>query len=374
MTAASNRRWTAAQIAKIVAEHSKPIPKRPEKFDPLKASPQQLLHYGLPPNPSVANRAAYGLWLDLVQPVSIQLISTPLGFGPADYSLFSQAPFGAGREEESDNWSGIAVAADQPESFDVISCRIHVPSLTPPPTPQAAGVLPPAARAPSALAVSSWLGFDGLLGTSGSLAQIGITQSFLWVPNPANPITGDWQLTISAWWQWWMRDALTDVNTVPSLVVKEGDTVNCTLIRTSPFTAIGLMTDGNYSSGPIQLAPNLQNNPNPDPCLGRTAEWIVERPMKQKKYWPANPNADLWCKLYPLPEFDWVKFHDCLVTVDRAGAFTLRGPHPSRSLRTIEAKLQPSRGVVHSRALLDGPYKFRAGPQVGRSWPTTWPP
>ena len=360
------QRLTADEIAAIVREHTQPIPERPEGFDPLKAEAHELRHYGLPPNPGVDDSAAYRLWLDLVVPYTIHILAGPPGFGPNDYRLtpFMLSP--NGRQETSDNWSGIAIAADAGESYDVITCRIHVPLLTAPPTPAIAF----APHAPKALAVSTWLGFDGMHGTSNSMPQIGITQSYTWVPqNPPNPLPGTWTLTITAWWQWWMRGTTTSVNLV-SLPVKQGDVVNCWLVRTSPYSALGLMTNGIYTTGPFVFAPELASNPTPDPALGRTAEWIAERPMKPLAFLPPNPAADIWCKLYPLPQFDWVQFTDCLVLEDAGGFASLRALRPWRSLRMIEPFTAPiSKSVVHSRAKLDGPYSFRVGPAVGRTWP-----
>jgi hypothetical protein len=296
-------------------------------------------------------------------------IVNPLGFGPDEYLLKPYFLFGIGREETSDNWSGIGIAADAGEAFDAITCKIKIPYLVPPVSPALSA--PPAGspgKVPNALAVSTWIGFDGLLGTSNSMPQIGITQSFTWKPNSTG-VSGTWQLAINAWWQWWLRGQTTPVNAV-TLTVNEGDTVSLTLTRTSPFTATGVMVNGAHSSGPIHLYPDPTNGPGPS--LGRTAEWIAERPMKPMKYLPPKPNPDLWCKLYPLPKFDWVEFSDCQASAnstDGAGIATVRGTLPSRCLRMVEAKLSPSRSVIHSRAMVDGPNSFRVGPDVGRTWP-----
>ena len=195
-------------------------------------------------------------WVPPTRPIPVVLG----GFSPDDYHLTPFAMLAldekrraaTGQYRDCDGYG---------QSFDVITCKMQISKLRPPhgqlATAPAAGS---PGKAPNALAVSTWIGFDGLLGTSNSMPQIGIT--YKWTADPEYPRDsrlGSWQKEISAWWQCWLRDTTTDIN--PVTLTNEGAFVTCPLTRTSPFTITGLMTNGSQSSGKIHLFPDQSKNP-----------------------------------------------------------------------------------------------------------------
>jgi hypothetical protein len=351
--------------AEIEAENkrlSKEYPAPPSGFDPLKATPEELKHYGLPTRPK-KDAVADGLWRSLVSAPRGHASHKRTGGGtfPA-YELSSSEITGGGREQTSHNWSGIAIAADPQAPIDQVWATWQLPDVKPDPS---------APSSAKCFVMSSWIGIDGYLPTSSSLPQIGVTQSVEWK-------NGRWQILAQAWWQWWQRGKRNPVKPIASVPVAAGHMVVCNLERVNEFHVVGQIVNltTNVSSGPIRMPAPYRPikgpipGPIPVPILlqlgapGATAEWIAERPMKPNA--PTTINGDIFKYLYPLPVFKEVQFQGCVALSLSAGRS--HDLLPSKVLRMAAPVLSPSKGVIVSRTHQDPRndphHQFVVGPGV----------
>lgn len=167
----------------------------PADFDPLRASPDDLIGYFLPQRPDGASTPrALANWTRAMSP--------PLSFVQRTASgLSTLRPWGeravaAGTlpatQEASHNWSGAYIRTHDTSSFALVEAMWLVPRPYPPP-----GGQPGAAAAPGIYGSSVWIGLDGHDPGSFSLPQIGTAQ-FVNIPNP-----------VYAWYQWWVRETKT---------------------------------------------------------------------------------------------------------------------------------------------------------------------
>jgi hypothetical protein len=107
-------RITAKQIQEAQLKQLKPLPKPPKDFDPLKASAEDLMKYGLPRKPLRRNKAAYTIWKAIVsEPPSASYVrrGVLLSLALADYVLAYAREDYPGAQETSRNWSGAVTYA-----------------------------------------------------------------------------------------------------------------------------------------------------------------------------------------------------------------------------------------------------------------------
>lgn len=303
------------------------VPRAPKDFDPLKAKPEQLAVYGIPPRPPETEPEAFEIWKALVttplQPLETIVPDLPLA--APTYHLGSNTVVRGGRQQTSRNWSGVLAAADPRRPAMTIYGKWKVPEVR----------LPAGATEGQRYVCSIWAGLDGHRKIRGSLPQVGTTQEI--VLSSGRPV-----ITVHAWAQWWMRDHANPVLPFGGFVVRPGDDVVCALQVVNPqhviFT-VGNLTTGLHTPPKPILAPEyviplppLPPVRIPIPVRGVMAEWVVERPT-------------IWedTALYPLPDFDPIDFERCLVV---GSNFDIRGPRSPRFVRMIDTHRPTARSVV----------------------------
>jgi hypothetical protein len=262
-----------------------PIP--PETLNLLTATPEQLLHFGLPPRPSArAEPELYAVWRSFFVPRPI--------FVPAQVSpildvftpLVRETPGGTAifvtpetRFETSRNWCGAYIEANDNKVLVQVSGRWTVPRPSPP-----LGAGPPQDK-PVVYACSVWVGLDGQRRyLDSSLPQIGTWQSVAVAPG------GSTTVDTYAWVQWWAKDSPVDgesiaplrINSVP---VRPGDQVVCMVRVWGPSVAAvyvknlrtNLLAHFRIRAPTVILDGGHRHRYT---ISGATAEWVMERPTQ----------------------------------------------------------------------------------------------
>lgn len=327
-----------AQLDEILKELSKelkkrllPVPNVPKDFKPLKASQEELRKYAYPSRPPASNKVALDIWKKIVSgpipPDYWQAPVLPLMSGPVSYSLNYNATGFHGRNETSQNWSGVVTHSSDEPPFQTVYGMWEVPEVH----------APAGAIEGDVFACSAWVGMDGYAATSHSLPQIGTTQS-------VRIVNGQPVITYEAWWQWWLRGVLTvPVPITASVPVKAGDLVACSVEITARNAVVFGMSNLSRPGIPPYRQPITQ-----PPLLGviflwetvgTTAEWIAERPRDVQP-----PQG-----LFRLPDFKTVTFQGSAVS-SAAGRRDFR---PARIIRMVDNL--PDRCAVISRTNVPGP-------------------
>jgi hypothetical protein len=240
----------------------------PDGYDPRGKPADELLKLGLPPPPSRTTASlAYRNWEramspPLVFPPKPLVVSDLFAVLPEATRLARFAQVGS-LGESSRNWSGAYVRPRNPGAMVLVQARWTVGTTRAPTTGDE-------------FAVSTWVGLDGNDAATQSMPQIGTQVASL------NDPSQSWLL---AWWQWWIKpdpDALQVV--IQPLPVEEGDEIYAQVHEVGPATAsffIKNLTQG-IAFALVYTLPNPWG-PGPTPAVlgieGRTAEWIVERPL-----------------------------------------------------------------------------------------------
>lgn len=326
-----------------------PVKVPPRGFDPLTASNKDLVEYAYPRRPPEANREAFEIWRAIVSgPLptheSMYLI---VGEMPS-YQLSFSIPFSSGREETSQNWSGLVTHSSDDNPFVSVFGMWQVPAVSAPPGTHKGD-----------FRCSTWIGLDGTKRSLPSMPQIGTTQR-------VHVKHGVAKIKLEAWSQWWALGGISRIQPFDGFPIAVGDTVACSIDVVSPTSVNVSVTNITQGSQPYirSMAPIIITTPgsapivlNP-PVTGTTAEWIAERPR----------HFALPMNLYPLPVFDRVTFTGATVT-ETSG--TQRGLGPVKVIRMVEPHAGPrARLRVLSRAckqyLANGDEIAVAGPGLER--------
>jgi peptidase A4-like protein len=263
----------------------------PPGFDPLKASPEELETFFLPPIPDPrAAPQAHANW--------IKAMSPPLSFPENRVveelfaatllrSRYRQRGSGDFSEESSQNWSGGYIVPRDFSKMTLVQGRWRVPD----PKPSFAGN--------GEFASSVWVGLDGHAPTSRSMPQVGTGQYVSVAGGPPS-------LDLFAWWQWWERDDPRGQQIrYKGFPILAGQTVY-TQIQALSRTKVSVFVK-NETTGlafphwyVVQSPPLVGTNPLPPHVEGRTAEWIVER--------PTNPRTG---RYFDLANYGTATFIDC---------------------------------------------------------------
>lgn len=311
-----------AQIRERVA-FAKQSPK--PGFNPLRASPEELEKFKLPPRPDAKlSPRAFVNWRRMMSP--------PLWFIPqAKLERFAEDPSlafsvsetrrqqrlrmaGPTTQEGSRNWSGAYIRDDPAKRFVLIQAYWIVSRPYPPP-PEIAGDTWNAGT----YHATTWVGLDGHDGGSLSLPQLG-TSHVVTLPQDGNDLR-QLQTSLGAWWQWWVKnDPMDHPIDIPSteFLVQLGDLIAAQLDVLDPGTV--RFTLKNQSSGQLFPPFDVAAPPHQGGRLtveGKTAEWIVER--------PAEP---LSSDLLPFCDYGLVAFAHCNAAVALG-----QGPAQDRSLQ-----------------------------------------
>jgi hypothetical protein len=296
-TASYDHRQLEAEIRAIIEKRLVTTEQPPRDFDALIASRADLEGFGIAPMPSEpGNPGLLALWQEaLARPIVLKTLT--LKDIKLDFSYRLAKPdeinedalgrrgLGTSRQSSSRNWSGASVVANKFRRFTAIASLWRVPLPNP----------PPGAPVDGDYRATTWIGLDGDRLRSRSLPQLGTTQAVVVASGVAQPPT------YSAWFQWWVRDAIYPPMTFDPTIypVDAGDTiisylwvnagsnsVNVIMANVSQLWAVIFKFLGNGASLPVE---------------GSTAEWIVERPTDLN-----NPDV-----LYPLPDYGQVLFLAC---------------------------------------------------------------
>jgi hypothetical protein len=341
---------TGKQIQEAQLKQFKPSPKPPTDFDPLKATPEDLVKYGLPRRPLSGNEVAYTIWKAIVSEpsrVRPRSYTVPLSLILADYVLAFAREDYPGAQETSRNWSGAVTYAGGP--FSQVSGMWQVPPVSAPPS-----------AGKRSYRCSTWIGLDGHDPTSPSMPQVGVTMIVDTSPGLSTT-------RYEAWFQWWSRKYSSQYILKPYVIngfdIAPGDEIACAIdvIDTETVNvAIRNLTPprANLFTQQVSGLLTLPLPPNPTviqmgPVNGTTAEWIVERPTKYK-----HPKSR-----FKLPVFDEVTF---------VPATSAQPLGPARLIRMVEPDAgNPSRLAVLSRARKDylpnGSPLVIAGPGLERA-------
>jgi hypothetical protein len=310
----------------------RPTPPPPAGFDPLNATSDELVHFGLPPRPDRDRyEAAYGVWhRTMSPPLKIVPATFPVLTGKFDYRVSVEALIlqvaPSYHLESSANWSGGYITANHTGPFLMVFGSWTIPTPNPP------------AGAPGGdYRCATWVGLDGLRRYSDSLPQLGTTQRVV------VGATGTTR-TVEAWWQWWIRGANYPPVPFPaSFTVAIGDAVTCGLVMLSSTLVLVFIknNDSGLYAGYVVVAPGAAASLSAIAALrGAHAEWIAERPMQLGS-----------TDLYPLADYGLVDFSDCLTVVPSQGR-DLRG---ARFIWMSEMRRPPLRSTIISSAGKTGP-------------------
>src|SRR5260370_5815728 len=175
-----------------VKKRVQPTPPPPAGFDPLTATNDQLVHFGLPPRHAPHGyEAAFGVWHGtMAPPLKVAPATFPVLTGKFDYRISVEALMlqvaPSYHLESSANWSGGYITANHTGPFQMVFGSWTIPTPNPP------------AGAPGGdYRCATWVGLGGLRRDSDSLPQLGTTPT---VVVGATRTTR----TVEAGWQWWI--------------------------------------------------------------------------------------------------------------------------------------------------------------------------
>lgn len=303
-------------------------------FDPLRASPEELAAFKLPPRPDAKRTPlAFVNWRRMMSPPLWFMPQAQLDRFAADTSVaFTVSETrrqhqlligGPLTQESSRNWSGAYLRDNPAKRFVRVQASWIVPRPYPPP--------PEVSEGPWRAGIyhaSTWIGLDGHDPGSLSLPQLGTSQ-VVTLPQDGDDAT---QLLVSvgAWWQWWVKgDPGNRPIDIPAaeFLVQPGDLIAAGLDLLDNGTV--RFTLKNQSSGqvypPFDVAPP-QHQGGPLTVEGRTAEWIVERPTQPE-------SSDL----LPFCDYGSVAFSNCNAAVVLGqGLAEERSPQNARLIRLAD--------------------------------------
>jgi hypothetical protein len=326
-----------------------PVPAPPRNFDPLTASAEDLVRYAYPRRPPPESREAFEIWRAIVSgPLPPRADMYLLTGNTPDYQLSFNIPFSSGREETSQNWSGLVTHSTDANPFMSVFGLWQVPAVS-----------APLGTRNADLRCSTWVGLDGTRRSLPSMPQIGTTQR-------VHVVRGVVKTEFEAWSQWWALGGITRILPFDGFPIAAGDTVASSIDVVSPTlvnVSITNITQGthpyNRSMVPIIIPLPGGGTVVLNPAVtGTTAEWIAERPRHFAP--PMN--------LFPLPVFDRVTFTAATVT---AASGARRGVGPVKVIRMVEPQAGPPAQLkVLSRArkqyLANGSEMAVAGPGLER--------
>jgi hypothetical protein len=301
----------------------------PRGFDPLTASDEDLVTYAYPRRPPDSNAEAFEIWRAIVSgPLptheSLYLL---VGTTP-DYQLSFNIPFSSGREETSQNWSGLVTHSTDDNPFMSVFGLWQVPAVS-----------APVGTHNGDFRCSTWIGLDGTRRSLPSMPQIGTTQR-------VHVVRGVVKTEFEAWSQWWALGGITRIQPFDGFPITAGDIVACSIDVVSPTSVNVSVTNITQGTHPYirSMVPIIITTPSTAPIVlnppvtGTTAEWIAERPRQFAP--PMN--------LFPLPVFDRVTFTAATVT---DASNNQRGLGPVKVIRMVEPHAgPPARLQVLSRA------------------------
>ena len=301
----------------------------PEGFDPTQAEPDDLKKFGFPPKPDPQLQPAeHELWTNLFLP-QLTFVRATFNFDfPDPYFLrsdFARAAASRTRHQDSPNWSGGYITPRDGRIFTWLYGTWQVPAVN----------APAGAPAGSEYRSSTWIGLDGQRRYfHSSLPQIGTAQTAIAGQPPRVPTT---------WFQWWLRDQLSPIVTLP-LLVNTNDWVRCLMIVVSDTRVMFTML--NVSTSTL-LIPFVVDSPIFTPTgvqlrvSGATAEWIMERPTDYA-------TGSLW----GLPAYGTVRFRDCLALSATAPLAPARGENVvgARLIDMFDVGQNPHRAIMISSA------------------------
>jgi hypothetical protein len=296
---------------------------RPHNFNPLTATSEELLRYGLPRRPAEGTeKSKFDVWEKIVTGKPWALVGS--GLQLADYRLVFAPQNFPGTQETSQNWSGVVTRTKHERAFNAAYATFQVPWVD---------ALVDVKRREYRCSV--WVGLDGHDPTSQSMPQLGITMKASYDPQAPN------SSAYEVWFQWWSRkDAIPPI-VIDGFPVNLGDNIACWLdvidptevlfviqnqtLRDRPTFTQKILNVWDFGSGGKKIIPEVR---------GITAEWIAERPMMIGRD-----------QRYHLPIFDRVTFSKMAVQ-DAA----LHDPGPVRTIRMVRPVSATRRLEVISRS------------------------
>jgi hypothetical protein len=295
-------------------ERIEEFPTPPADLDLLKATPDQLREYGLPPRPDPAHESElYEVWGSLFVPrplfvaAEVVLITDIFRIELRQTSLPSAAAvFSTTRYETSQNWCGAYVEPSDARMFVQVSGRWAVPDPSPPPGAE------PLPNEGVKYACSTWVGLDGQRRyIDSSLPQIGTWQAVTLAADGSQSPPETY-----AWFQWWARDYQDNspgrINGVP---IETGDEVVCMVRVWQPSVAVVYVKNvGTNRLAHFRVHAPVVNG-HRFTISGATAEWIMERPKQLK-----TP------EFFPLADYGSVEILQCnAVEADPGAAWVAVG-------------------------------------------------
>jgi hypothetical protein len=248
------------EFAKRLVEGIRTPPQLPKDFDPLHATPEELIQYGLPPQPDKTKAPKQAAsWERLmsklpkfkfVQPKfkiledhqSSSSTSTEVKAAPeADTHITTRTP----------NWAGAVLNATSNENFKNIMADWLVPNPY------------PGSDVDGTYHSSAWIGIDGW--TSSDVLQGGTSQD---VTLKSGELTRD----IYAWCKWYPALPIR----IDNVSVSAGDTVNCFIWATSKRTSKKTAYFNIFNWGTWEWSSICLTAPKDTELQGDSAEWIME--------------------------------------------------------------------------------------------------
>jgi hypothetical protein len=233
----------------------------PAGFDVVKAAPADLDRYGLPPRPDPKQVVPYMSWLRLVTTPATRITNpdvevTNIVNGPAR-NWKSQGGKANQTAVTSDNWSGVAIAADG--NFTTSGSEIFTQFVMPKMGADNCSYEP--------YAMSWWVGFDGAF--NGDVLQAGVAST--------NCTT-----TYHLWYEWFESGCTSSSKSLPcyqtnvAVPVAAGDYIGVEVwyTTTSPN---GHAFFENFTTGKT-LSVGFNQPSGTATYEGTSAEWIAERP------------------------------------------------------------------------------------------------
>jgi hypothetical protein len=230
----------------------------PRDFDALRASPRELLKYGLPRRPNPETEPLHARLWERHFAVPIEWVQADLSI---DKVLSRRDPLRrSGLPKESgpmdfgpSGWGGAVVTTaslglNPPEAANNVFATWVVPGIFPASDPN------------QDLTVGFWVGLDGW--TNGQVLQAGI----------ALTITKDFKFLWWAWTEWYTTQFKDPAVRVDNFDVHPGDTISVLVCAPQPdhgFVSLHNDTTHQATSVGIDARPGITS-------AGQSAEWIIE--------------------------------------------------------------------------------------------------